>query len=154
MDSVLELVVGISCAVILICGIAAGYITIRDARAQTFEESCRASACSRPTCPSCGNSMHKETRCGEWIWKCDMYDCRHALPRESSSENDACSRSPWARRFKRHCPTAYKEALRRAGEPVVVYETDETGERQWVVALEDDFLDGWVSNQRRSGGTG
>jgi hypothetical protein len=47
--------------------------------------------------------------------------------------------SPWAIRFRSNCPTAYEEAIRRAGEPVSIYKTDETGTVQWAVALEDGF---------------
>lgn len=47
--------------------------------------------------------------------------------------------SLWARRFKQECPTGYAEAIRRAGEPVEIYETDETGEVQWAVTLKDGF---------------
>lgn len=28
-----------------------------------------------PKCPRCGGEMHKEFRCGERIWKCDIYGC-------------------------------------------------------------------------------
>jgi hypothetical protein len=45
----------------------------------------------------------------------------------------------WAIRFFEKCPTGYKEAIRRAGEPVEIYETDETGEVQWAITLEDGF---------------
>lgn len=47
--------------------------------------------------------------------------------------------SLWAKRFRADCPTGYSEAILRAGEPVDIYESDETGELQWVVALEDGF---------------
>ena len=38
-----------------------------------------------------------------------------------------------------YSPTSYHEAIRRAGEPVEIYESDETGELLWAVALEDGF---------------
>ena len=77
-----------------------------------------------------------------------MSDQSNSTQNGQASGVASCSRSPWARRFKRQCPTAYKEALRRVGEPVVIYETDETGERQWVVALEDDFwMDGFPTKE-------
>lgn len=47
--------------------------------------------------------------------------------------------SLWARRFKEECPTGYAEAIRRAGEPVEIYETDEAGEVQWAITLHDGF---------------
>lgn len=47
--------------------------------------------------------------------------------------------SLWARHFKEKCPTGYAEAIRRAGELVKIYETDETGEGQWAITLEDGF---------------
>ncbi len=56
-----------------------------------------------------------------------------------SDFQDRLIRSLWARRFLLDCPTGYDEAIRRAGEPVDIYESDETGELQWVVALEDGF---------------
>lgn len=45
----------------------------------------------------------------------------------------------WVERFGREAKTALPEALRRAGEPVEIFHTDETGEWQWVVSLEDGF---------------
>jgi hypothetical protein len=47
--------------------------------------------------------------------------------------------SSWAIRLLNECPTVYKEAIRRAGEPVEIYETDETGDVQWAITLEDGF---------------
>ena len=32
-----------------------------------------------------------------------------------------------------------EEAFKRAGEPVMIFPSDETGELQWVVSLEDSF---------------
>lgn len=56
--------------------------------------------------------------------------------------------SLWAQRFKADCPTGYSEAIRRAGEPVDIYESDETGELQWVVTLEDGFwMDAFTSRE-------
>ena len=47
--------------------------------------------------------------------------------------------SLWAKRFLQECPSSYKEAIRRAGEPVGIYKTDENGKVQWAVSLEDGF---------------
>lgn len=56
--------------------------------------------------------------------------------------------SLWAKRFRANCPTSYSEAILRAGEPVDIYESDETGELQWVVALEDGFwMDAFTSRE-------
>jgi hypothetical protein len=56
--------------------------------------------------------------------------------------------SLWAQRFKANCPTDYSEAILRAGEPVDIYESDETGELQWVVSLEDGFwMDAFTSRE-------
>ena len=89
---------------------------------------------------------------GEWLTLWARGDSDVSYPMNTQTKRgcraSACFRSPWAQRFKRHCPTAYREALRRVGEPVVIYETDETGERQWAVALEDDFwMDGFPTKE-------
>lgn len=41
-----------------------------------------------PRCPVCGNGMHRNTICGERVWRCNMADCRHTLPRESPTNTE------------------------------------------------------------------
>jgi hypothetical protein len=35
-------------------------------------------------CPRCGSGMHKETRCGERLWRCDSYGCRYPVSRDNA----------------------------------------------------------------------
>lgn len=72
--------------------------------------------------------------------------------RQAKEENDDASSSPaesdealspleqWKARFRAESPgSAYDEALRRAGEPCDVIQTDETGDPVWAVVLEGGF---------------
>lgn len=55
----------------------------------------------------------------------------------------------WAKKFLIECPTAYNQALERAGEPVEIFRTNETGEWQWVVSTEDGFwMDGFKTKRQ------
>jgi len=51
-----------------------------------------------------------------------------------------CENSEYLAWIKRLKESNYlDEALRRAGEPVTIYKTDETGEVLWAVSLADGF---------------
>jgi len=47
-----------------------------------------------PLCPACGNGMHRDTICGDRVWRCDMHDCRHTMPRLKTPENVPTRREP------------------------------------------------------------
>lgn len=58
-------------------------------------------------------------------------------------------RTDWAKRFRKEAsPSLYKEALSRAGQPVQVFFSNETGEDLWAVSLEDSFwMDAFPTEQ-------
>ena len=54
---------------------------------------------------------------------------------------DELEASPWAREFKAASPGFYSQALDYAQRPqlrVHVHQTDETGELQWAIAVDED----------------
>jgi hypothetical protein len=54
---------------------------------------------------------------------------------------DELEASPWAREFKAAVPGFYAQALDYARSPnlhVHVHQTDETGELQWAIAVDDE----------------
>ncbi len=55
--------------------------------------------------------------------------------------------TPWARRFKKECPTQYKEAIEYASNPDSIYDiiyTDEMGAWEYAIVCYDSAHGFWM----------